>query len=270
MVAQTICWERMHLNLKKLGLGAISERIDALVQEATDKELSLVEFVDGLLEAEVAARRQRAYETKVKMAHFPAPKTIDSFDFGFQPSVDRRQIRDLLGLRFVAEGQNVVLLGPPGVGKTHLATALGMAACQEGHSVYFACAHDLVQGLKHSWSTGRFEVKMKFLVRTALLIIDEVGYLPLDREDSNLLFQLISRRYEQAGTIILTSNRSFGEWGSMFADPVIASAVLDRLLHRSVTINIRGESYRLKDKRKAGILSPVPPHGHQPTDQTTT
>ena len=258
MATEVVCYERMHLNLKRLGLAEIDARIDSSVQEAASQDRSLVEFVDRLLEAEVCARQGRAAETRINLAHFPARKSIDAFDFAFQPSVDRRQIKDLLTLRFVAEGQNVVLLGPPGVGKTHLAIALGMAACQADHAVYFTTAHDLVQMLMTSSAIGRFNRKMKFLLHPSLLIIDEVGYLPLDREASNLLFQLISRRYEQAACVILTSNRSYGEWGSMFADTVIASAVLDRLLHRSVTITIRGESYRLKDRRRAGLLPATP------------
>ena len=259
MATEAISYERMHLNLKRLGLVSMAEVVNSHLEEAAAKELSYVELVDRLLEAEVVARAERTQETKLRLARFPFRKSIDAFDFAFQPSVDKKQMRELLTLRFLAEGVNVVLLGPPGVGKTHLAVAIGMAACQGGHAVYFTSAQDLVAALTKSYSAGTFEAKMRFLGRTTLLIIDEVGYLPLDREASNLLFQLISRRYEGGGSIILTSNRGYGEWGSMFADPVIASAVLDRLLHRSVTVNIRGESYRLKDKRKAGIVGPAKP-----------
>ena len=268
MATEAISYERMHLNLKKLGLSSISEVVDSALESAAGKDQSLVEFLDSLLEAEVSARCERTCEIKIKMARFPFKKTIDSFDFSFQPSVDRKQIRDLLSLRFLADGVNVVLLGPPGVGKTHLAVAMGMAACQAGHTAYFTTATDLVAGLTKSYTTGTFDAKMHFFGRMSLLIIDEVGYLPLDRQASNLLFQLISRRYESGSSVILTSNRGYGEWGTMFSDPVIASAVLDRLLHRSVTINIRGESYRLKDKRKAGIIGATKPVILPPEEQT--
>ncbi len=257
MATEALAYERMHLNLKRLGLLTISEMVDQYLQEAATRELTYLETVDGLLDAEVIARQERTYETKVKLAGFPYRKGIDSFDFSFQPSLDKKLIKELLTLRFLSDGTNVVLLGPPGVGKTHLAVSIGMAVCQAGHQVYFTSAADLVGGLVKSYGMGKFDSKMRFYCRPSLLIIDEVGYLPLDRQASNLLFELISKRYENSSSIILTSNRGYGEWGSMFAEPVIASAVLDRLLHHSVTINIRGESYRLRDKRKAGIISPA-------------
>ena len=168
--------------------------------------------------------------------------------------MDKKRIKELLTLRFIASGENVIILGPPGVGKTHLAIALGLAACHQGESVYFTTADELVSTLRKGLGENQLKERMRHYLRSRLLIIDELGYLPLERIDANLFFQLIARRYEQ-GALIMTSNRSYGEWGELFGDNVIASAILDRLLHHSVTINIKGESYRLKEKRKAGLLN---------------
>jgi DNA replication protein DnaC len=179
---------------------------------------------------------------------------LDQFDFAFQPAIPERQIRELATLRFVAHGENVLLLGPPGVGKTHLAIALGMAAIQQAVSVYFITMVDLLEQLQRDAKENRLSHRLHTLCRPRLLILDKMGYFPLDRLAAQFLFQLVSRRY-QRGSIILTSNKSYGDWGDIFADQVLATAILDRLLHFSTTISIRGQSYRLREKRKAGVFT---------------
>jgi DNA replication protein DnaC len=192
--------------------------------------------------------------TLLRFARFPFIKTIEGFDFSFQPSIDKKRIDELSALRFISSGENVLFLPPPGVGKTHLAVALGLKTAEAGFRVHFTTALDMVARLSKAFSDGRLEEKMKVYLSCRLLIIDEIGYLPLDRQGSSLFFQVICRRYER-GSIILTSNKSYADWGEIFAgDTVIASAILDRLLHHSITVNIKGESYRLKEKKKAGLI----------------
>lgn len=181
------------------------------------------------------------------MSGLPHHKTLDDFDFTFQPDLDVRKIRDLATLAFVETKSNICLLGPPGVGKSHLACALSMAACQAGYPVYFTTLDELVAKLRTAQAAGRLNRQLRVYLRPAVLVIDEVGYLPLDRTDANLLFQTISRRYEK-GSIILTSNKAFSEWGQLFDDDVLATAILDRLLHHCDVISINGPSWRLKDR----------------------
>jgi DNA replication protein DnaC len=245
--------EKLQGALNGLGLKAVEARLEALLEHAAKKEPSYADFLGELLGCEIDARRTRYLRARLQLAHLPFLKNFDQFEFGFQPSIDERQIRELRTLRFIHEASNVIFLGPPGVGKTHLSVALAEAAIQAGFGAYFMTAHDLVHDLGRAYREGRLDRRMRVYLAPKVLIIDEMGYLPLDELGATIFFQLVSARYER-GSIILTSNKSYGDWGSIFGDPIIATAILDRLLHHSTTINIRGESYRLKDRRRAGLL----------------
>ncbi len=190
---------------------------------------------------------------RTNLARFPFVKSLESFDFAYQPSLDKKQVHSLAHCHFIEHGENVVILGPPGVGKTHLSVGLGIKAIEHGYRVLFTTAANMIAALTKALAEGRLEEKLKAYTMPRLLIIDEIGYLPIERAGANLFFQLISRRYEK-GPMILTSNQSFGAWGEVFGDRVIATAILDRVLHHAMTINIRGNSYRLKDKLKAGLI----------------
>jgi len=250
-------YERLHNNLQYLKLDTIEEILDNYMELAAREEKPTMEVLDYLLEQERKHRDAAAIERKMKSAVFPVIKTLEDFDFDFQPSIERSVIEDLATLRFVHNAENVVLLGPPGVGKSHLATALGIEAVKAGFSAYFVNASDLIERLKKANREGVFEKKIRDFTKYKLLIIDEIGYLPFDEEGAHCLFQLISKRYEKSSTIF-TSNKSYGEWGEIFQDHVIAAAVLDRILHHSTTINIKGESYRLKERKNQGIKTAIP------------
>jgi DNA replication protein DnaC len=239
--------------LEKLKMDHLELQLDAVCEQAAAKEMDYKTFLAQALETEWQGRYQRGIETRLRQARFPWIKTIEQFDFSFQPSLDKRQVRELAGLSFVERAHNVVLLGPPGVGKTHLAVAMGVKAVEAGYSVLFLTLESLMTRLTRAQHENRLERSLQQLVYPKVLIIDEIGYLPLSQVEASLFFRLVVRRYERA-SLIVTSNKSFLDWGEVFNDHILATAVLDRLLHHATTLNIKGESYRLKEKRKAGLL----------------
>jgi len=240
--------------LEELGMTVAKERLDATCQQAAAGQWSYRHFLGYLLEGELSERHRRAVELNLHFARFPVPKRLSDFDFGAQPGLDRRLIEELATGRFLYEGRNLVLLGPPGVGKTHIAIGLGVMTCELGHRVYFTSAMDLARKLTLAMEQNRLHRQLCALTQPKLLILDEVGYLSLDATQASLLFQVICQRYEKNQAIVLTRNKAFSEWGEVFCgDAVMASAALDRLLHRCTVIHIRGESYRLKERKAAGL-----------------
>lgn len=232
--------ERLQDNLMRLKLSRAAEVLDTVAEQAKENNSSYFSFLDHLLEEEVAAKEKRRIQTAMKTAGLPGAKTIEQYDFSFHPQLDKKEVMELFDLSFIAGKENVIFLGPPGVGKTHLAISLAIKACHHGFKVYFTTMDTLIKKLKEG------ATRQKAYLNSSLVVVDEVGYLPVTTEEAYLFFQFVSHRYERSSTII-TSNKSFGDWQELFGDPVIATAILDRLLHHSRVVNIKGHSYRLKE-----------------------
>ena len=245
-MSDALVLERIQSSLVRLRLPKIGQILETVIKTAQEQGKSYLTFLDELLEEEIASKEQRRVETALKISGLPFIKSIDEFDFTFQPKLDRQKVMSLFDLIFIRQKGNIIFLGPPGVGKTHLAVSLALKACQSGMSIYFTNMEDLIKKLKKDQENNR-SAKGRSYYKSSLVVVDEVGYTPITREECNLFFRFIANRYEKASTII-TSNKAFSNWAELFHEPVIVTAILDRLLHHSTVINIKGNSYRLRKK----------------------
>jgi DNA replication protein DnaC len=255
-----LTYGRVRDALDSLSMPAALACLDNVLEMARLDDSSVLDVMDRLLHVELKARHDRRFETNMKLAGLPYRLQLEDFDFDAQPSIDSQLIGRLATLHFLEEGTNILLLGPPGVGKTALAVGLSLKAIESGHRVFFIACHDLVGRLKKAERFDRVDRLLSTMLRPTLLVLDEVGYTPLDRAEATFLFEVVAKRYDRRKPMIVTSNKSWGAWGEILPDQAMTAAILDRLLHRSVTINIQGESFRLREHRKAGLIpSPTNP-----------
>jgi DNA replication protein DnaC len=245
--ASTWLYEQLKDDLGYLKLTRTAEVLPALLDRARTQGLSHAQFLAELVAAEAAATRNRRLSARLRFAHFPLRRTLEEFDFDFQPSVDRKLIADLASLRFVTEGRPVLLLGQPGCGKSHLAIGLATLAVEAGYRGYFTSAADPCATITSAYADGSFQTKIRTYTGPSVLVVDDVGLTPLDRAAGNAFFQVVNRRYEHGSSTIVTTNRGLPSWAELFGDPVVAAAIHDRRLHRAVVINIKGPSWRLRE-----------------------
>jgi len=263
--------DRIRQHLVGLRMPRALEVLDHLLRRLERGEIGTLDAMDMLLGEELTLRETRRVKAALKMSRLVSIKTLSGFDFAFQPSLDRERILALAELGFVERSEVVHLLGQPGCGKTHLAIALGVEAVRAGRSVYFCTLAELIGSLAKAEREGTLRERLRFLCRPQLLVVDEIGYLPVTPGGGNLFFQLVNQRYER-GAMILTSNRSFAEWGEVFGDTVVATALLDRLLHHAIVVQIEGASYRLRShadllptaRASAAVTTPVKRRGRPP------
>lgn len=257
-----LSYQRVRQGLEALKMSAALAVLDNVLEAGRVDDLAPVDVIDRILDVELKARHDRRVETNLKFAGLPYRQSLDDFDFEAQPSVDPQVVGRLATMHFLEEATNVLILGPPGVGKTALAVGLSIRALEHGHRIFFIACHDLVARFRRAQRADRLERLLTTMLRPKLLILDEVGYTPLERPEATFLFEVVAKRYDRKKPMIITSNKSWGAWGEILPDQVMTAAILDRLLHRSVTINIQGESYRLREHRKAGFSPlPTPPKG---------
>jgi len=247
-------YERVRDHLEKLKFQTALSYVDDILERAQKEEKLPVEVLDELLERELHARFERRVKTNLSLSGIPVQKRLEDFDFEAQPQIPKDVVQELATLRFLHNGENVLLLGPCGVGKTHLAIALALKAIEQGHRVYFLTLHDLVTRSRVARERNRLRNLITVILGADLFVLDELGFQPLETQDASFLFETINKRYQAQRPIIVTSNKSFGQWGEIFPDSALAVALLDRLLHHATTINIRGESYRLRHRRNAGLI----------------